>query len=563
MREETARPTSRTLARVASPVARLGCPVLALVLVTMGAPALGTPPAHGSSHPGLADRSPPFHASAVESAVQTSASLFQPGGKLTAAGEAGAGFFGFSVALSADGNTALVGAPVDDAAWVFTRSDSTWSQGQELTSSELTAKAQFGTSVALSGDGQTALIGAPHDGTAWVFTRSGSTWSQHPEKLADNVNDYGVAVALSSDGRTALVGAPGELGEESGTAIVYTRPDSSWTEQASLSPKTGEGGEESLFGSAVALSLNGSTALVGAPFHGEAFGAAWAFARSGESWAQQGKRLEPAEEINAAEYGTSLALSGDGNTALIAGPIAGGAVGVFTRLGSTWSQQGGLLTGANPSGEERFGRGVALSEDGNTALIGAPGEGGGGAWLFTRSASTWTRQGSEIGGCEEVGEGGFGGAVALSGDATTALVGGSRDNANVGAVWPFVTSSGSVCSPSGGGGREQPETTTTPGTTTPLGSRILPGTKITKTKINAKKRMATFSFTGIGTTTAFQCELIASSKKRHHKRTNAFATCQSPKGYKHLAPGRYTFAVRALDGSESDPTPAKNAFKIR
>ena len=136
-----------------------------------------------------------------------------------AAGRVGQGEFGFSVALSADGNTALIGGPDDNervgAAWVFTRSGSTWTQqGEKLMAAGEIGDGEFGYSVALSADGNTALIGGPGDnnsvGAAWVFTRSGRTWTQQGEKLtpsgASGITGFGLSVALSADGGTALIG---------------------------------------------------------------------------------------------------------------------------------------------------------------------------------------------------------------------------------------------------------------------------------------------------------------------------------------------------------------------
>ncbi len=109
------------------------------------------------------------------------------GGKLTGGGEAGGGGFGVSVALSSDGRTALVGGPWDNgsvgAAWVFTRSGSTWAQqGGKLTGGSEVVGGLFGVGVALAGNGNTALVGGPRDnswvGAAWLFTRTGSTWAQ-------------------------------------------------------------------------------------------------------------------------------------------------------------------------------------------------------------------------------------------------------------------------------------------------------------------------------------------------------------------------------------------------
>jgi trimeric autotransporter adhesin len=118
--------------------------------------------------------------------------FIQQGAKLTASDESGGALFGESVAMSSDGNTALIGGWDDNggvgAAWVFTRSGSTWTQqDSKLTGSSESGKGHFGQSVALSGDGNIALIGGGYDnggvGAAWVFTRSGSTLTQQEHKL--------------------------------------------------------------------------------------------------------------------------------------------------------------------------------------------------------------------------------------------------------------------------------------------------------------------------------------------------------------------------------------------
>ncbi len=123
--------------------------------------------------------------------------------------------FGYSVALSSDGNTALIGAYNKilgqnqiGAAYVFTRSGNSWSQQQQLTNAN--EGGNFGRSVALSGDGNTALIGAEERQAAYVFTRSGLSWFQRQRLLPfynDNFNHFGWSVALSSSGNTILVGA--------------------------------------------------------------------------------------------------------------------------------------------------------------------------------------------------------------------------------------------------------------------------------------------------------------------------------------------------------------------
>src|SRR5207253_1528418 len=142
---------------------------------------------------------------------------------------------------------------------------------------------------------------------------------------------------------------------------------------------------------------------------------------------QQGEKLIGDGEVEAGYFGWSVALSADGNTALVAGPADNngvGAVWVFTRSGDTWTQQGEKLTASGEIGAGRFGGKLALSADGNTALVGAAADNDdvGAAWVFTRSGETWTQQGEKLTGGGEVGTGRFGGSVALSADGNTALV---------------------------------------------------------------------------------------------------------------------------------------------
>jgi hypothetical protein len=128
---------------------------------------------------------------------------------------------------------------------------------------------------------------------------------------------------------------------------------------------------------------------------------------------QQAEKLAGSGQAGAPvpRLGMSVALSADGNTALVGGPGDYGKTGaawVFTRSGSTWTQQGSKLTAAGEQGEGQFGSSVALSPTGNTALVGGPGDaaGLGAAWVFTRTGSTWTQQGPKLtGGSEEVSSG--------------------------------------------------------------------------------------------------------------------------------------------------------------
>jgi RHS repeat-associated protein len=356
--------------------------------------------------------------------------LIQQGSNLTGGTEeTGAGEFGYSVEVSADGNTALVGADADNgykgAAWVFTRSEGKWTQqGSKLTGAEETGEGEFGYSVALSSEGNTALIGGLGDnslhGAAWVFTRSEGKWTQQGAKLTDGTEGgcFGVSVALSSSGNTALVGAY-VLG--SGAAWPFTRSEGKWTRGPKITSEEATG--EATFGHSVALSANGNTALIGGYNENVSNGAAWVFTRSEEKWTQQGKKLTGG---TSGAFGMSVALSSDGNTALIGAPYESsfaGAAWVFTRSEEKWTQQAKLTSEGGELGWD-----VALSANGgNTALLGSAGAG---VVVFKRSGGSWTQQGSRVTG------GGL--SVALSSSGSTALVGRPAESSDAGAVAVYV-----------------------------------------------------------------------------------------------------------------------------
>jgi Tectonin domain/FG-GAP repeat len=194
-------------------------------------------------------------------------------------------------------------------------------------------------------------------------------------------------------------------------------------------------------GTSVALSSDGNTALVGGPNDNAGIGAAWVFVRINGIWSQQGSKLTASDETGDGNFGQSVSLSGDGNTALVGGPgdnNGAGAAWVFTRAsGGTWSQQGNKLVGSGSvPAQSGQGGAVSLSADGNTALVGATGNKGtsevGAAWIFTRASSgAWTQQ-SELSLLSPPIS-----SVALSGDGNTAALGSS----SAGKVWIFIRGS--------------------------------------------------------------------------------------------------------------------------
>ena len=93
-------------------------------------------------------------------------------------------------------------------------------------------------------------------------------------------------------------------------------------------------------------------------------------------FAQQGPKLVGTDAVGGdVEQGYSVALSADGNTAIVGGPTdnsVAGAAWVYTRSGGVWTQQGSKLVGSGAVGNAQQGTSVALSADGNTAIVGGP-----------------------------------------------------------------------------------------------------------------------------------------------------------------------------------------------
>jgi archaellum component FlaG (FlaF/FlaG flagellin family) len=315
-----------------------------------------------------------------------------------------------------------------------------------------TAKSQ-GMSVALSADGNTAIVGG---GDPEVWMRSGGVWTKQSTKLVGSgaVGDAGTgtSVALSADGNTAIVGGSFD-NDGTGAAWIWTRNDGVWTQQSGklvASDAVGNGRQ----GASVSLSADGNTAIVGGPGDTTSIGAAWVWTRSGGVWTQQSTKLVGSGGVGNSLQGTSVALSADGNTALVGGPGGGtygnelGAAWVWTRSGGVWTRQSTKLVGSGAEGNSLQGTSVAL--DGNVAIVGAPYRLGpgpdpdltsglvtGAAWIWTRSGAVWAQQSTRLVGSDGV-DASQGSSVALSGDGKTAIIGGPSDNNQVGAAWIFA-----------------------------------------------------------------------------------------------------------------------------
>jgi len=387
-------------------------------------------------------------------AQPASALYIQQGAKLVANNGVGAPGQGRSVSISADGNTAIVGGYLDNsntgAAWIYTRSNGVWTQGQKLIGTGPNGPANQGFSVAISADASTAIVGGYFDasgvGAVWVYTQSVvGEWSQQGQKLVGTggvgTSEQGFSVALAADGNTAIVGGRDD-NSITGAAWIFVRSVSgAWSQQGLKLIGSGASGVAAQ-GQSVALSADGNTALVGGNTDAGDVGAAWVYTRSVGVWNQQGPKLVGTGAAGISEQGQSVSLSSDGNTAILGGPADDdhiGAAWVFTRTGGVWSQQGDKLVGTVEVGLSQQGWSVALSGNANVALVGGyvDNSGIGAIWAFTQIGGAWVQQGSKFSGSVPAGGSQQGWSLSVSADGSTIITGGPNDNGSIGAAWVF------------------------------------------------------------------------------------------------------------------------------
>ena len=363
--------------------------------------------------------------------------------------------FGSSIAFSSDGNTIVIGAYGDESVYVFSRSgfnSVSWSQEFKIKESVSTLGNQFGYSVDINGEGSTIVVGSPKSDTAngslnqgsiYVYTRSAnSSWSefQLPHPHVDPEDKLGTAVSITPDGNTILGTAErgdayfttsnGSNQGDAGAAYIWKKSGSTWSQltwypspnyneypvAAGLSVSNtvptsnifsyGHGFPGNTFGSATNqsstrlydrfgascdISDDGNTIIIGAPGRSQAYntlnmtrysmGSVYIFKYkytgalgTGYSWVENA-HIQASDFENYDYFGTSVALSSDGNTAIIGSPrhdssnvSSSGAVYIFTYSGISWSQQY-KVTPPVPIINGTFGQCVCLSRDGLVTML--------------------------------------------------------------------------------------------------------------------------------------------------------------------------------------------------
>jgi FG-GAP repeat len=363
-------------------------------------------------------------------------------------------YFEASAATGVNGDQNDDSLPQAGAVYVFTRAAGTWSQQAYLKASN-TGRApnpsdpndwgdgdQFGFSLALSADGNTLAASAPSEdsrasgintlafqqddssassGAVYVFARTGTVWSQQAYVKASNSDAgdlFGYSVGLSADGNTMAVsgydedgsprqvnGIPDNLRGGSGAVYVFGRQAGAWSQQAYLKAANAERNDS--LGFAVSISQDGNTIAGGAADEDclkpgvnidscdndmqddTSAGAVYVWFRENGVWRQQAflKASNPSQNDN---FGARLMLSGDGNTLAVGSQLEdgsaqgingkedddaeeAGAIYFYTRTAGAWKQVA-YVKGSNTEAFDEFGSAMALNRDGSILVVGARGE---------------------------------------------------------------------------------------------------------------------------------------------------------------------------------------------
>ena len=351
--------------------------------------------------------------------------------RVVASDAANSDFFGRSVYVSDDGTYLAVGAANEDqngnnsgAVYIFYRANitSNFSQQAKLDPSDGAFNDEFGTSVSFNADatyfvgGAEGEYGTPYQGTdtgaAYVFTRSGTTWTEQAKLNASDLatfDKFGCSVDINDDGTYIAVGAEGESRTSSSTAsglgavYIFTRSGTTWSQQTKItgtasSPVTSTGE----FGSGVSLNGVGNSLVVGAHFSDGSIGncgAAYVFTRSGTTWTQQAQLID--DQVSTSTFGASVRMNKDGSVIAVSANQDdgdggnGGAVYVFDRKGNytQWELRNKLYhypTDGTTRGSDYLGESVAIDNAGTTIMSGAYSQdqqssSGGAVYFFTNT----------------------------------------------------------------------------------------------------------------------------------------------------------------------------------
>jgi hypothetical protein len=385
-------------------------------------------------------------------------------------GTAGSQFQGSEVVLSADGRIMVAGAYQDNsyrgAVYTYLRSLAT-NGGWVRTASFLygnTTSGFFGDSLALSADGTQLIVG--EDGTATqtvhFYTAPAGTgaWARQQTMTAAQAGvpsgfRFGRSLALSGDGNTLVIGAWIDS-PCAGYAVVLTRSAGWWSVQSGVLSPTPAWDTDAKFGKSIAINHAGNRIAVGAHYddtQSPEGGSVYIYARNAAlQWnlLQTLLPTDPGSMTDDRLFGGSAAMSSTGQTLVIGAWIEAttGTWRAFEWNGTHYNQDGLKKVGTPSTGKEQQGASIAITPNGQTVLVGASyfSSGTGFGYLWSRATTPdWVQLGAKFGPPSSTGALQFGTAVAFTPDGTSMVIGASRTDSSQGAV--YATYARQTCEP--------------------------------------------------------------------------------------------------------------------
>jgi hypothetical protein len=280
---------------------------------------------------------------------------------------------GLSVAINDSGNVIVSTDVVNDKVAIFTRASNTWTDTQTITLSNISSSPQ-GCTIDGSGD----YIAVGENGNALVYLNTANVWSL--QQSIPITTAFTWPVKLNGNGDYLIAG---DLSTANGIGRIFNRVGATWSLQANITPSSPIPGQG--YAEAVTINDSGDVILVGAPqatISGNlAAGAVYVYNRTGSSWSQT-QIITPNDTAPQQAFGVSISLNANGNTAMIGAYAFDGSSGsqsnnqgkvyYFQNINNTW-QQTQSFQSPNIAGSEFFGSAVAMNKNDLIAVIGAPG----------------------------------------------------------------------------------------------------------------------------------------------------------------------------------------------
>ena len=367
-------------------------------------------------------------------------------------------FANHSVAMNYGGIRIVAGCPFSDpdgvsnsgAAFVFLRVGKTWTLEAKITSSVKSSSSWYGKIVSITNDSTRIAISAHQDdpagvlnaGAVYIYKRNGTTWTEEAIITASDkvTNDqFGSHLAITGDGTRVIIGSSSaDVGgvTNCGAVYVFTRSGTTWTEEAKLTAS--DKADNTLLGSKIAVDNNG-TRFIASSETADAggivdSGAVYVFLRTGTTWAQEAI-LSASDKSANKKFGNSLAINSGGTRVAVgcilsdvSGVTNTGAVYIFIRSGTVWSQEQIIGAPDTLADGDRFGYSVSFTYDAGKIFIGASNKTGNGVansgivYIFNRSGVNWTFLNS-LTHNDGVSGDNFGSSLSASGDGYWVFVG--------------------------------------------------------------------------------------------------------------------------------------------